>query len=199
MNPDGVVRRVTGVVAEGERIVLVPLTAAHLPYLEAWDADPEVTRFTGRRFAEVDPARWLAELQASDRRLGFAVCLRDGGVIGDLQLEDIDPEAGSAELRICIGRKDLWGRGLGREAVTMACRLAFERLGLRSVYLRVPLGHQRAIRCYSGCGFRKQGILRAGRRRRQGAVDHLLMVLDAADPDWPLPWVAGDPAPGARR
>lgn len=168
---------------ESERIVLAPLEASHLPQLQCWNDDPEVTRFTGKKFDPgADPAVWLAQLLTSPHRVGFAIHLRGRGLIGDLQLEDIDPATGTAELRICIGEKSLWGQGLGTEAVRAACRFAHERLGLRSLYLRVPLGHWRAIRCYLKCGFRAEGVLRAGRRRRRGWADQLLMVWKAVPP-----------------
>lgn len=164
----------------GKRVVLVPLQPEHLESLARWDADPEVTRYAGRKFRrDADAPQWLANLVAHPHRLGFAITLPPHGLIGDLELEDIDPDAASAELRICIGDKRFWGQGLGEDAIRAACRHAFTALGLRRIYLRVPLPHWRAIRCYTRCGFRPEGVLRAGRRRLTGLADQLLMTLDA--------------------
>lgn len=38
---------------------------------------------------------------------------------------------------ISIGRKDYWGRGHGTDAMRVLLRLAFERMNLHRVYLRV--------------------------------------------------------------
>ncbi|MFO7245446.1 MAG: GNAT family N-acetyltransferase [Thermaerobacter sp.] len=165
----------------GERVVLRPLTPADLPLLWRWNADPELNRLTGDKFARWrDPRAWLVHLLRSPRRLGFAVETHQGRVIGDLELEDIDWRRGTAELRVCIGEKDCWGKGYGSDAVRVAARHALGSLGLRTLYLRVLRRNRRAIRCYGRCGFRCEAVLRAGRRRRQGWDDLLLMTLTPA-------------------
>lgn len=162
----------------GERVILRPLTTSDLPLLWRWNADPELNRLAGEKFARLRDARdWLLNLLKNPRRLGFAVETHDGRVIGDLELEDINWVRRTAELRVCIGEKDCWGQGYGSDAIRTAARLALGPLGLRSLYLRVQRRNRRAIRCYGRCGFRSEAILRAGRRRGQGWDDILLMTL----------------------
>jgi len=170
------VRRRDDLRLRGERVILRPLTPADLPLLWRWHADPELNRLVGKPFVHPRDARvWLRDLLHNPRRRGFAVETREGRIIGDLQLEDINWRSGTAELRVCIGEKDCWGRGYGSDAIRTAVRHARESLGLFSLYLRVRRDNHRAIRCYGRCGFRSVGVLRASRRRGWGEI--LLMML----------------------
>ena len=83
----------------------------------------------------------------------------DNQVIGDIELDHIAWRSGDAELRIRIGRKDLWNQGLGTDAVETILGYAFQRLNLNRIYLRVYAHNKRAIRCYTKSGFRKEGRL----------------------------------------
>ncbi|MBE3590496.1 MAG: GNAT family N-acetyltransferase [Firmicutes bacterium] len=155
----------------------------------------EESRVILRQLGPQDRARideWLKDAEVRDwfgvGRPGSGPCARSWGVwllsppavaelIGWVEIDDINRRAASAEVRICIGRKDLWGRGYGTAALRDAVRLAFERLKLRELYLRVDVQNVRAIRAYDKCGFRCEGILRAGRHAAAGMRDHLLMTL----------------------
>jgi len=160
---------------QGERVRLRPLEERDLPYLCRWEQDPVVDKFWGSKFQHSPrPEMWLADLQGSSHRRGFAIETKAGLLIGDLQLEDIDHRQGTAELRICIGHDGFRGQGMGTEAVSLAAEYAFSQLDLRALYVRVDLANWQAIRCYHKCGFVAEGILaRPGRRGRTMA----LMVL----------------------
>lgn len=124
-----------------------------------WDRDRDIrAALGGPRFTKVNPLAWLNRFRHG-RAFAFAVTAADGRLIGDLQLQDINWHRREAELRICLGDKGLWGQGLGVEAVTLALQVAFRRLRLRQVYLRVYASNRRAIRCYEKCGFRAVGRL----------------------------------------
>lgn len=162
---------------QGERVRLRPLEERDLPHLCRWEQDPVVSKFWGSKFQHCPrPEMWLADLHSSSHRRGFAIETTAGHLIGDLQLEDIDYNAGTAELRICIGNDGFRGQGLGTEAVSLAADYAFYQLQLQAVYVRVALANWQAIRCYHKCGFVAEGILTAPGGRGQG-LPMALMVL----------------------
>lgn len=155
------------------RVSLRPLTLDDIPQLVRWDRDRDIrAALGGPRFAQLAPTDWLSRFRHG-RAVAFAVTAPDGGLIGDLQLQDINWHRREAELRICLGEKRLWGQGLGEEAVNLALQVAFSRLRLRLVYLRVYASNRRAVRCYEKCGFRTVGRLRP--RRGSSAGELLLM------------------------
>lgn len=157
------------------RVNLRPLTAEDLPHLLRWDADHDIRQaLGGSRFEHDPPHVWLRRFRHG-RGLAFAITGPDGDLLGDLQLQDINWHRREAELRICLGKKRDWGHGLGTEAVAMALSIAFFRLRLRQVYLRVYASNRRAIRCYVKCGFRKVGRLPP----RADATEGTLLLMEA--------------------
>lgn len=135
--------------------------------LAEWAADPELRFLVGGEFPEPAdlPEGILFGIFVAERLVGW------------LELFDVRMRSGTAELRIGIGERWAWNRGFGREAVKHGVSYAFSGLKLRVVYLRVLVANRRAVRCYLGSGFRKSGVLRAGRRRFEGHRSLLLMEI----------------------
>lgn len=164
-------------VIHGSRIRLRPIEPRDVTRMLEWDEDDEITRYINKRFPSPDSwEEWFGQVKSRRRRLALAIDTVKGEFIGDIQLEQICWRSGAAELRICIGEKRYWSRGYGAEAIKVLLDYAFDRLGLKSVYLRVYRSNHRAIRCYEKVGFVKEGILRAGSRAREGFEDLVLMV-----------------------
>jgi RimJ/RimL family protein N-acetyltransferase len=161
----------------GTKVVLRAVTAQDLPLLEHWDQDPEIETLMGRRFDIVRPTDWLRNLLTG--RTGFAWMIEEretGRPVGELEFCNFNRRTGSGELRICLGEKECWGRGYGREAMSLALRFAFVTRHYHSVYLRVFTTNTRAIRLYERLGFRKVGVTPpSARREDQGPI--LLMEL----------------------
>ncbi len=64
------------------------------------------------------------------------------------------PDTQEGMLKFVIVSKDKRGKGLGREMLTYALRLAFGERQAKSVRLMVFLQNERAIRCYESVGFK---------------------------------------------
>lgn len=150
---------------------LRPVAEGDLERLAAWRNDPRVHPFF---FFDgfVDPAKqpeWLAAVRRDGSRRFFAV-EAEGGFVGTVSLDRIDPRHRSAEMGNVLVDPDRRGRGVGRAAVAALLDLAFDVLGLERVELRVFSDNEPAIRLYEACGFRREGVergsvLREGRRR----------------------------------
>jgi diamine N-acetyltransferase len=149
----------------GEITVLRAITAGDLPALQAWDADPAIIALMGRKFQETEADAWLRSLDTERNCRAWVIESPEGRLIGELELAQLNWRAGSAELRICIGERDCWGQGYGTDAIRTALRVAFETLGLQSVYLRVFTTNNRAVRVYERLGFHKQALLQPSVRR----------------------------------
>ncbi|MGI8861096.1 MAG: GNAT family N-acetyltransferase [Rubrobacteraceae bacterium] len=81
----------------------------------------------------------------------------DDRPIGHCDLFHIDETSRQAELGITIGDKEYWGRGYGREAVSLLLGYAFRLQNLHRVWLEVHAENERAIRAYRSCGFVEEG------------------------------------------
>lgn len=161
------------------RLTLRTVEPDDLPHFYRWDNDPEIIALLGKKFRSVRHCRewFLARRQSLHHRV-WAIVAEDGRLIGEVELAHIQWRSGRAELSICIGEKNYWGRGYGREVIRMVAAQAFDGMGLRELYLRVYSTNRRAIRCYQNSGFRAVGWLRRSRRFRRLRDDVVLMALD---------------------
>lgn len=150
----------------GAAVRLRPLALDDLAVMAGWDRDPEIVALMGQKFGSQDSAaEWYHRLRSGRSCRALAIETDDGRLIGEVELDRIDWRGGCAELRICIGEKDCWGHGYGRDALHTFLHLAFDAWRLRSVYLRVYADNGRAIRLYRRLGFMPQGLLPPSRRR----------------------------------
>lgn len=135
-----------------------------------WRNDPEVVRWA----AAGDPC--FGPVTAEAVALAFDTMLRlspresavftvedaaGGGAIGMADYRDLDPYAGVATLGVTIGEKEFWGRGHGSEALRLLMDHLFGAYGLHRLELDTWSGNERAVRCFLGLGFRKEGRRRA--------------------------------------
>jgi RimJ/RimL family protein N-acetyltransferase len=142
---------------------LAPLAEGDREPLFRWINDRELVTLSSA-FVPVDRAAhdaWFDAVRDRENTAVFAVRVRDGDrLVGTCQLHSIDRRHGSAELQIRIGERDVWGQGLGREAVGLLLDHGFEQLALHRIHLHVLATNERAMRLYERAGFRREGVLR---------------------------------------
>lgn len=103
----------------------------------------------------VDASPWrngLIELAISEKTTG--------AFLGFVHLEDIKRPHSRAEFGISIQNPDNQSKGYGTDATRVILWVAFNILGLHSVYLDTMEDNLRAIRMYEKVGFKRVGILR---------------------------------------
>ncbi len=162
----------------GQRVVLVPVAAEHVPELCRILCTPEVRLRWGDDAAS---AQWPFDEPSVTR---FAVML-DGAVGGMVQYgEEEEPAYRHASIDIFLDPA-VHGRGVGRDAVrALARHLVLDR-GHHRLVIDPAADNEPAIRCYAAVGFRRVGIMRRYERDADGTGWHdgLLMDLLAEDLD----------------
>ena len=97
----------------------------------------------------------------------FVICrLDDDTPVGRADLFDIDRTNGHCTFGIAIGDPELWGRGLGTDAVNAIVDFAFGELRVERLMLDTDAENHRAQAAY-----RKAGFVVEGRRRHRWFVD----------------------------
>ena len=131
----------------------------HPAYL-AWLNDPEVNRYSRRRYVRSTAADALNFLQGlSPDEQVLAIHLReDGRHIGNIQFGPVDWLCRLAEIRILIGDKEAWGGGYGTEAIGLVTKYLFEELKLHRV--EANSCNPAFIRCTEKLGWTVEGRLR---------------------------------------
>lgn len=176
----------------GERVTLRPFTVADTEAMLEIISDPDVQRFTGSVISStqlgaampIDQARdWYGSRSTQDDRLDLAVVDRaSGAVVGEVVLNEWDPDTRSVNFRTLIGPAGR-DRGLGTEATRLVLAHAFEALGLHRVSLEVLDFNPRARRVYAKVGFVHEGTRRQVLRFDDEWVDaHDLAILET---EWP--------------
>ena len=115
-----------------------------------WLNDEEIRALTHTPiFSRDDQERWFESLPSRNDYLVWGVEL-DGKPIGVFGIKNIT--SGTGEYWGYIGRKDLWGRGIGRWIIERALERA-AAANLSRLNLKVVPTNSRAIRLYRDMGF----------------------------------------------
>lgn len=165
---------------------LRPIRRDDFPHFMEWVNDPEVTITLNllRPIAEGRELEFLERALTNDntRDVFFAFDGPDGTYAGNIGLHGIDWISRKAELGIVIGRKDLWGKGIGALAIKAALAYAFNDINLQKVYLRVFDHNERGIKLYKRLGFIQEGIMR--RDAFKDGVYHDTIFMSILKEEW---------------
>ncbi|MBI4322986.1 MAG: GNAT family N-acetyltransferase [Candidatus Omnitrophica bacterium] len=145
----------------GSRISLRPLTEADVTvrYL-GWLNDATVTRYleVGKRPMTLDDIRaYLERFRESTTHRIFAIvenatCRH----IGNVTLNNINRQTGTADTGLMIGEKDCWGKGYATEAWSLLCAYAFSRLELRQIIAGAVVDNLPSIKTLEKLGFQPE-------------------------------------------
>ena len=101
----------------------------------SWFNDPEVTRFTEhgkKHHTRQDQIEFFRAFQGDETREVFAICdSKNHGHIGTVSLQEIDLDAGTADIAVVIGDRDYWGTTAATESLDLAAQYGFNNLKLK--------------------------------------------------------------------
>lgn len=150
----------------GQRVMLREYKAEDIAGIRKWVNDESTTRYLSTRFwpaqTMVDSEEFLSRmLQSSHNAYNFVIAdMQDERYIGQMDMFRVDWRLRCGELGMVIADADDRGRGLGREALELMERFAFQTLGLERLELDVHMDNAPARRCYEKAGFVLEGIKR---------------------------------------
>jgi RimJ/RimL family protein N-acetyltransferase len=147
---------------QGNRVTLRPIRRDDLEAMCRFNNDVEVELAGGGdppmpQSLERLQAEFDADVAKGGRNGAGFVIEADGNCIGQCALFHFDDVGRTCALGITIGDKAYWGRGYGREAITLLLDYAFRLRNMRKVWLTVNGPNERAIRAYRACGFVEEG------------------------------------------
>jgi RimJ/RimL family protein N-acetyltransferase len=169
---------------DGKLVRLRAYERSDLEEVMKWINDEEVTDFLGPLvypLSSVAEEKYIeAAAISSDTNKTFVIeAIAESKYIGAINFHAINWLNRSTELGIVIGDKSYWGRGYGTDAMRVMMRLAFDKMNLHRLWLRVYDYNQRAIASYEKCGFKREGVLRKDRFFRGRYYDTFVMgILD---------------------
>lgn len=156
--------RMDGALVEDGAIALRYARESDLDAYMFFLQDEEMNRLTGTRqsFDREQIAAWLRKIGAeSDERADWVIVHRESGeLLGEVVLNEIDPDNRSANIRIGIQGHRHRGQGFGTKAMVHMLRHGFETRKLHRISLGVYAFNPRAIHVYEKIGFRREGVER---------------------------------------
>jgi len=164
----------------GDNVVLVPISAEHVPALRRILQTPAVRQRWGD---EAESPEWPWDDPSATR---FAI-MSDGAVVGMIQYgEEDEPSYRHASVDIFVDPAR-HGRGICRDAVRVLARHLVHDRGHHRLVIDPAADNEAAIRCYAAVGFRPVGVMRRYERDPDGGDWHdgLLMDLLAEELDPP--------------
>jgi len=169
---------------QGRKVRLVPLDKGkHFDNALQWLGDPEVTQWT---LIGDFPISHLAEEEFFDRMMRgdpndvvFAVETLDGEHVGMTGIHRIDWRQQVGNTGTLIGRKDLWGRGYGSDAIQVRTRYAFDVLGLRMLLSEALADNVASQKALWKAGYREVGRIPNRYWKRGAYRDVVLLMVDS--------------------
>lgn len=134
--------------------------------LHNWENDFDLMTYSRSKplnFASMSQLEKLYEDWLKDEReLHFTVELRDSNeVVGIARLERREwSNVRSADVGTYIGKKELWGKGLGKEITLALLEMAFFQLNMDRCDAWSVEYNRRAHKVLEACGFKRSGSAR---------------------------------------
>ncbi|AWN23290.1 GNAT family N-acetyltransferase [Deinococcus irradiatisoli] len=166
------------------RLRLVPLGTEHLDHVMEGLQDEEFRRLTGthQRFTRDTVERFLGRVAQADDRADWAILrASDKLYLGDVVLNELDPDNRSMNFRIALNSPATVNQGYGTEATRAVVRYGLDTVGLHRISLGVYAFNPRARRVYEKCGFVHEGIDRGALFWQGEWVDLHRMAILATD------------------
>ncbi len=157
-------------VLAGGRVRLRALTEGESAHLARWFSDEEFQRNQWGAWhgpMSLDEARAFRERFGGEDS-GLYAIEHAGTVVGFANFRRLNARHGNVDIGIGIGEKDLWGKGLGTEALRLLVGHLLGERGMHRIRLHVAATNDRAIASYRKAGFMVEGIERDGVRRTAG-------------------------------
>ena len=129
-----------------------------------WLNDPDVNRFLETRLSDQSIKSIIefvaSRIESNDSYLFAIVEGTTENHIGNIKIGPINRYHSFADVSYFIGAKECWGKGFATEAITLATRFGFDRLGLYKCVAGVYGSNKASIRALEKAGYQLEGRLR---------------------------------------
>jgi [ribosomal protein S5]-alanine N-acetyltransferase len=129
----------------------------------SWMNDKEVNQFLESRFFTHDYQSIKNYVESFENRIDkilFGIFLKSSEEhIGNISFSEINWKHSFGVIGICLGRKDLWGKGYGLEAMKLAVDFGFKKVKLNRLECGVYCTNIGSIKMFEKAGFAIEGKL----------------------------------------
>ncbi len=154
-------------------IGIEPLAPEQFETVAGWLSSPEINQWLTSEWRNRTVDKVLMGVAVRNRKNRFYVARADGEACGVVALADIDAGDKTAMIWYVLGARALGGRGIATHAVRELVQIAFEELGLESVYAWIMEDNTPSRRVLEKAGFREAGRIRRATAHGGRQVDRV--------------------------
>ena len=139
----------------GTNVLLRPIRSSDTPRQREFFQDAELAELDSsspEAYAKIDAEDFFQRAAVGGETALFAIDVR-GEYVGYANLMNLKNSKKIFELGIVIGDRRYWGRGYGKEVVELLLQHGFSELDAREIELTTHQKNERAVACFSACGF----------------------------------------------
>lgn len=129
-----------------------------------WRKDDEIWNMLGGTkyfVSEAYEKKWLENAIFDSKDLKLAVCLVENDkYIGNVYMTDIDMINRSCQSHVIIGEREYWGKGLAKEALSLAIDFMKNERGVRRFEALILEDNTQSIKMHEKCGYIMEGVKR---------------------------------------
>ncbi|EWH13495.1 N-acetyltransferase GCN5 [Cellulophaga geojensis KL-A] len=148
---------------KGERIYLRAIEPNDLDFLYQLENDTSIWEISG---TTAPYAKHILELYLQNaykdiyeaKQLRLCICDFDDTVLGLVDLFDFDPANKKVGLGIIVSEKKKRNKGVGAEALELACNYVFKTLQLHQIYANVLVDNEPSKHLFKKMGFNAVGV-----------------------------------------
>lgn len=143
-------------------IVLMPLEINHLEYIQRWQNDYSISRFTSidtfipRNFHEEE--KWFdKQMSLTNKRTFIIKYVED--IVGFVSYSGVDLKNGIAYMSIVIGEEKYRGKGIAKTALKLLEEYLKDELNLRKIKAQILENNSPSIALFESLEYVREAIL----------------------------------------
>lgn len=169
----------------GKKVLLRAIEEKDLELLHKWANDPEINYMLGGWHFPTsikDQNKWFENLNVSSLNQRFAIETEELGLIGTINIVDINWKDRRAFTGMLLGDKEMRGKGYGVDAIMAMNRYAFEELGLQRLDGTMIAYNEASINVYTKkCGWVIEGVKKMAYFRKNAWWDEVVVGITLDD------------------
>jgi len=169
----------------GKKVTLRAIERRDLELLHKWGNDPGIWYMLGGWHfpsSMLHMERWLERIQTDELNQRFAIETTDVGLIGSVNLVEIDWKNNHAFHGMMLGDKDIRGKGFGIDTIMTIMRYAFEELHLERLDGSMIEYNEISLNIYlKKCGWKIEGRQRNWYFRKNQYWDKIIVGITRTD------------------
>lgn len=163
-------------------IILRELSSTDVFPFYKWINDEEVIKYSLSLFNKINTEKeienWFTELINDKKNINLGIFLKSTNeLIGYAGICDISVTNKSGEYYIFIGKKELWGKGVGTEVSEQILKIGFDDSKLNRIMLTVSEPNIGGLKAYEKAGYKIEGRLREASFRDSKFHDKIIMSI----------------------